>query len=54
MREIIGNNEDFARQVVSKKEALELFKNNPYKLELINELSSDSEISVYYLGNDFL
>lgn len=53
MREIIGNNEDFARQVVSKKEALELFKNNPYKLELINELSSDSEISVYYLGNDF-
>lgn len=53
MREIIGNNEDFVRQVVSKKEALELFKNNPYKLELINELSSDSEISVYYLGNDF-
>ena len=54
MDEIIKNNEDFVRKEVSKKEALEMFKGNPYKCELINELSEDEVISVYYLGDDFV
>ena len=53
MREIINNNEDFVRKEVTKAQALELFKDQPYKLELINELSQDETISVYYLGEDF-
>lgn len=54
MTEIIKNNEDFVRKEVSKKEALELFKDNPYKLEIINELPEDEVISIYYLGDDFV
>ena len=53
MREIINSNEDFVRKEVSKQEALELFKEQPYKLELIEELPEDETISVYYLGEDF-
>lgn len=54
MNEIIKNNEPFVRKEISKKEALELFKNNPYKLEIINELPEDEVISIYYLGDDFV
>ncbi len=54
MKRIIANNEDFVRKVVSKKEALELFKDNEYKVELINELPDNEEISIYYLGDDFV
>lgn len=53
MREIINGNEDFVRKEVSKAEALELFKDQPYKLELIEELPENETISVYYLGEDF-
>ena len=54
MSEIIKNNEDFIRKEISKAEALELFKDNQYKTELINELPADEVISVYYLGEDFV
>lgn len=54
MREIINNNEDFVRKEISKQEALDMFKNNPYKTELINELKDDEVISIYYTGNDFV
>ncbi len=53
MKEILNKGEDFTRKVVSKKEALELFKNNPYKTEIINELDENAEISLYYTGDDF-
>ncbi|MBF0378735.1 MAG: threonine--tRNA ligase [Desulfamplus sp.] len=46
---IIKAKKTFERKVVSKDEALEIFKNNPYKTELINELS-DQEISLYQQG----
>ena len=54
MSEIICSNLDFVRKEVSKAEALEMFANNPYKLELINELPEDEIITVYYLGEDFV
>jgi len=50
MREIIRLNIPFKKKIVSKKEAKEIFKNQPYKLELINELE---KISVYQSG-DFI
>lgn len=53
MREIINSNADFVRKEVSKSEALEMFVDEPYKTELINELPSDETISVYYTGEDF-
>ena len=54
MKEIIERNEDFVRKEVSKAEALEMFKDEPYKVELINELPEGEVISVYYLGEDFV
>ena len=54
MTSIINKGEEFKRVVLSKNEALKLFENNPYKLELINELPENEEISVYYLGEDFV
>lgn len=53
MQEIINNNEDFVRKEVSKQEALSLFADQPYKIELIEELPENETISVYYLGEDF-
>ena len=54
MKEIIERNEDFKRIEISKTEALNIFKDEPYKIELINELSDDDVISAYYLGDDFI
>ena len=53
MREIICNNEDFERIEISKAEALEKFKDNPYKVELINELPEGELITMYRTGDDF-
>ncbi len=49
MQKIIKAKAGFERQVVSKDQALEIFKDNPFKLELINELA-DQEISLYQNG----
>lgn len=54
MKNIISHNEKFVRREVSKAEALEMFKDNEYKTELINELPENEVISVYYLGDDFV
>ena len=54
MKNIISHNEKFVRREVSKAEALEMFKGNEYKIELINELPENEVISVYYLGDDFV
>jgi len=53
MKHIIAQNQEFRREVISKKKALELFKNNKYKTELIENLPEDEEISIYYLGDDW-
>lgn len=53
MKEIINKGEVFRREEVSKEKALELFKGNEYKTEIINELPADAVISLYYLGDDF-
>ena len=53
MREIINEKLDVKKQALSKDEAFEMFKDEPYKYELINELPEDAEISVYHLGDKF-
>lgn len=54
MRAILNKNEKMERVELSKQEALEKFKNNPYKVELINELPENEPISLYTLGDDFV
>lgn len=54
IKEIIERNEDFVRKEISRAEALEMFKNEPYKVELINDLPENEVISIYYLGEDFV
>ena len=49
MKKIIKAKNSFKRKVVSKQEALKIFQDNPFKLELINELE-DQEISLYQNG----
>ncbi|MCP4114813.1 MAG: threonine--tRNA ligase [Desulfobacteraceae bacterium] len=49
MKKIIKAKKPFERSEVSKEEALEMFKDNPYKVELINELA-DETISIYRQG----
>jgi len=53
MTEILRRREDFTRRELSKEEALELFRGNPYKTELIEALPEDEIISVYTTGEDF-
>ncbi len=50
IKKIIKAKIPFNRKVVSKSEALEFYKNEPYKLELISELK-DQTISFYEQGD---
>ncbi|MBD3207918.1 MAG: threonine--tRNA ligase [Candidatus Nealsonbacteria bacterium] len=52
MKRIIKEGVEFKQKNVSEKEAKEIFKDQPYKLELIEELE-DEKISVYESG-DFI
>lgn len=51
MHKIAAKNEKIVRHEVSKDEALNIFKDNPYKVELIKEI--EGSISVYEQG-DFI
>jgi threonyl-tRNA synthetase len=47
MRAIVAGKYAFIRKSLSRKEAKAMFKNQPYKLELIDELPEGEEISTY-------
>jgi threonyl-tRNA synthetase len=47
MKRIIDEKQDFVRIVVSREEARKRFAGEPFKLELIDELPEDAEISIY-------
>ena len=51
MRRLLSTPQNFEKEVVSRQQALELFKDQPYKCELINDLPPDAEISIYRSGN---
>lgn len=47
MRRILSGNHEFVRKEISKEEALKLFADQPYKIELINDLPEGETISTY-------
>ncbi|MEK7452719.1 MAG: threonine--tRNA ligase [Patescibacteria group bacterium] len=52
MKKMIGKKLDFERKDVSEKEAREIFKDQPYKIELIDGIIKDGgNISIYKTGN---
>jgi threonyl-tRNA synthetase len=53
MKEITRRNEKLEQKDISIKEAKELFKKNPYKVEMINDLekAGETKISVYTNGS---
>ena len=51
MKKIIKENLKIERFSLSKKEALDLMKDEPYKQELINDLAEGEEISFYKQGD---
>lgn len=50
MMAIVKENLPIVRKEISREEALEFFKNDPYKTELINDLPEDEVISIYVQG----
>ena len=50
MEKLISNNIPFERKEVSKAEAKEIFKDQPYKLELIDDIEGDIA-TIYTVGN---
>lgn len=50
MKKIVAENYPIEGREVSREEALEIFKNDPYKLELIHDLPEDEVITVYSQG----
>ncbi|VEJ35737.1 Threonine--tRNA ligase [Aedoeadaptatus ivorii] len=50
MQKIVKENPVFQKEVLSREEAAKLFKDDPYKSELIQELPEGEEISIYRLG----
>lgn len=54
MHEVIRRREPWTRKVVSKAEALEIFKDQKFKTELIEEFPEDETITLYYTGDDYV
>jgi len=50
MRRLLSTPNEFIKEVISRKQALELFKDQPFKCELINDLPEDKELSIYRSG----
>lgn len=51
MKKITSESLPIIRDELSREEALELFKNDPYKVELIQDLPDDEVISIYKQGD---
>ena len=54
MHEILKRKENWTRKEVSKQEALDIFKDQKFKTELIEDLPADEKISIYYTGDDYV
>ena len=51
MKEIIKKDEPFVREIVTRDEAKEIFKDQKFKVEHIDDLPEDAEISIYRHGD---
>ncbi|MFP4115538.1 MAG: threonine--tRNA ligase [Spirochaetales bacterium] len=47
MRDIVSEDHPFVKEVVDRDRAAELFRDQPYKVEILNDLPEDEEVSVY-------
>ncbi len=54
MHEIIKRKEDWRREEISRADALEMFKNQKYKEEIIKDLPEDELLTIYYTGDDYV
>ena len=54
MKRIVKNWSDFKKKEISYSEAKKLFQNNPYKLELIEDLNKNKEKITIYQSGDFI
>lgn len=50
MKQIVNENYKIERKVVSREEAKDFFKDDPYKLELIDAISEDENVTLYTQG----
>ena len=50
MRKILTTRSNFEKEVISREKALEMFKDQPFKVELIEGLPQDEEITIYKSG----
>ncbi|KKB26071.1 threonine--tRNA ligase [Staphylococcus carnosus] len=50
MKQIVNENYKIERKVVSREEAKEFFKDDPYKLELIDAIPEDESVTLYSQG----
>lgn len=50
MRKILTTRSNFEKEVISREKALEMFKDQPFKIELIKGLPAEEEISIYKSG----
>ncbi|MBR5662391.1 MAG: threonine--tRNA ligase [Bacilli bacterium] len=53
MKKLAKDGKKIVRQEISKQEALEMFKNDPYKLDLINNMDEDNTVISCYSQGDF-
>ncbi len=51
MREIIKKDLPFKKEIISKEKAKKIFRDQPYKLELIKEIERVTLVKVYQVGN---
>lgn len=51
MKKIIKDGKRIIRHEIERKEALEMFKNDPYKIDLINDMPENEIISCYTQGD---
>ena len=54
MTEILKRKEDWRREEISRADALELFKDQKYKVEIIQDLPEDELLTIYYTGDDYV
>ena len=53
MKKIAKDGKRIVRHELSKKEALEMFKNDPYKIDLINRMNENDAVISCYTQGDF-
>ena len=54
MHEILKRKEEWTCREISRAEGLEIFKDQRFKVELIEEMPEDEAITVYTTGDDFI